>query len=214
MLLDLGDLREDYNKDELFLEETSPNPFEQFKHWFKAAQQSEVREPNAMTLATIAPNGRPKARIVLLKGVEEGGLVFYTNYDSQKGQDLSAHPYASVVFFWDAQQRQVRVEGKVEKVMSATSEAYFQSRPKGSQIGATASPQSQVIPNRDVLHEKVQALEQKYAKEETLPLPENWGGYRLVPDCFEFWQGRSSRLHDRIRYRLVGEEWLRERLAP
>lgn len=214
MLLDLGDLREDYNKDELSIEDTSPNPFDQFKSWFASAEQSEVREPNAMTLATIAPNGRPKARIVLLKGVEEGGLVFYTNYDSQKGQDLLSHPYASLVFFWDAQQRQVRVEGRVEKVSAATSEEYFQSRPKGSQIGATASPQSQVIPNREILEEKVQALENNYAAEEKLPLPDNWGGFRLVPDNFEFWQGRSSRLHDRIRYRLVEGEWLRERLAP
>jgi pyridoxamine 5'-phosphate oxidase len=214
MLLDLGHLREDYNKDELALEDTSPSPFDQFQYWFAAAQQSEVREPNAMTLATIAPSGRPKARIVLLKGIEEGGLVFYTNYDSQKGQDLLIHPYASLVFFWDAQQRQVRVEGKVEKVAQATSQEYFQSRPKGSQIGATASPQSHVIPNREILQDKVQELEEKYAKEEILPLPDNWGGFRLIPDCFEFWQGRSSRLHDRIRYRLVEGEWLRERLAP
>lgn len=214
MLLDLGHLREDYNKDELSLEDTSPSPFDQFQYWFAAAQQSEVREPNAMTLATIAPNGRPKARIVLLKGVEGGGLVFYTNYDSQKGQDLVANPMASLVFFWDAQQRQVRVEGRVEKVSTATSQEYFQSRPKGSQIGATASPQSQVITNREILQDKVQELEEKFAEEEILPLPENWGGFRLVPDCFEFWQGRSSRLHDRIRYRLVAGEWLRERLAP
>lgn len=214
MLLDLGDLREDYNEGELSLEDTSPNPFDQFKDWFASAAQSEVREPNAMTLATIAPNGRPKARIVLLKGVEEGGLVFYTNYDSQKGQDLVSHPYASLVFFWDAQQRQVRVEGRVVKVNAATSTAYFQSRPKGSQIGATASPQSQVIPDRETLEKKVQALEESYAAEEKLPLPDNWGGFRLIPDCFEFWQGRSSRLHDRIRYRLVEGEWLRERLAP
>ncbi len=214
MLLDLGDLREDYNKDALSLEDTSPSPIDQFKHWFAAAQQSEVREPNAMTLATIAPNGRPKARIVLLKHVEEQGLLFYTNYDSQKGQDLVANPVASLVFFWDAQQRQVRVEGTVEKISEASSRDYFQSRPKGSQIGATASPQSQVIPNREILQDRVQALEEKYAEEEILPLPDNWGGFRLVPDCFEFWQGRSSRLHDRIRYRLVEGEWLRERLAP
>ncbi|WP_020537065.1 pyridoxamine 5'-phosphate oxidase [Lewinella cohaerens] len=214
MLLDLGDLREDYNKDELSIEDTYPSPFDQFKQWFAAAQQSEVREPNAMTLATIAANGRPKARIVLLKHVDDHGLLFYTNYDSQKGQDLVANPVASLVFFWDAQQRQVRVEGTVEKISEASSRDYFQSRPKGSQIGATASPQSQVISDREILRNKVIQLEEAYADQEKLPLPGNWGGFRLIPDCFEFWQGRSSRLHDRIRYRLVDGEWLRERLAP
>jgi pyridoxamine 5'-phosphate oxidase len=167
-----------------------------------------------MTLATIAANGRPKARIVLLKEVDDRGMVFYTNYNSQKGQDLAAHPMASVVFFWDLQQRQVRVEGRVEKVSQETSERYYQSRPKGSQIGAAASPQSQVIPERGLLEERVEALEKQYAEQDKLPLPEDWGGYRLVPDYFEFWQGRSSRLHDRICYRLVGGTWKRERLAP
>lgn len=214
MLLDLGDLREDYNKDELSLQDTALEPFTQFENWFASAQQSEVREPNAMTLATIAANGRPKARIVLLKHVDKDGLLFYTNYDSQKGQDLIANPVASLVFFWDALQRQVRIEGTVEKISAEASRVYFQSRPKGSQIGATISPQSQVIPNREVLKEKVRQVEEQYADQENLPLPNNWGGFRLRPDCFEFWQGRSSRLHDRIRYRLVEGEWHRERLAP
>lgn len=214
MLLNLKDLREDYNRDQLTFEETDASPFKQFQSWFEAAQRSEVREPNAMTLATVNAEGRPKARIVLLKQVDDTGFVFFTNYDSQKGKDISANPFASLVFFWDAQQRQVRIEGRVEKIAATESEAYFQSRPKGSQIGATASPQSEVIPNRKVLKEKVADLEKQYGDQETLPLPLNWGGYRLIPDQIEFWQGRSSRLHDRIRYRLEGGNWLRERLAP
>jgi len=214
MLLNLEDLREDYTRDQLTFEDTDPNPLLQFERWFKAAEQSPVNEPNAMTLATVGENGRPKARIVLLKQVDKQGFVFFTNYDSQKGQDLEANPFASLVFFWDVIQRQVRIEGRVEKIAKADSEAYFQSRPKGSQIGAIASPQSQVIPSREVLQEKVAQLEKEYESKEQLPLPDNWGGYRLVPDCIEFWQGRSSRLHDRIRYRLEQNDWLRERLAP
>ena len=214
MLLNLEDLREDYTRDQLTFEDTDPNPLLQFERWFKAAEQSPVNEPNAMTLATVGENGRPKARIVLLKQVDQQGFVFFTNYDSQKGQDLEANPFASLVFFWDVIQRQVRIEGRVEKIAKADSEAYFQSRPKGSQIGAIASPQSQVIPSREVLQEKVAQLEKEYESKEQLPLPNNWGGYRLIPDCIEFWQGRSSRLHDRIRYRLEQNDWLRERLAP
>lgn len=214
MLLNLEDLREDYTRDQLILEDTDPNPLLQFERWFKAAQQSPVNEPNAMTLATVGGNGRPKARIVLLKQVDDQGFVFFTNYDSQKGQDLQANPFASLVFFWDVIQRQVRIEGRVEKIAQADSEAYFQSRPKGSQIGAIASPQSQVISSREVLQEKVAQLEKDFADEEKLPRPDNWGGYRLIPDRVEFWQGRSSRLHDRIRYRLEEGSWLRERLAP
>ena len=214
MLLNLEDLREDYTRDQLTFEDTDPNPLLQFERWFKAAEQSPVNEPNAMTLATVGENGRPKARIVLLKQVDKQGFVFFTNYDSQKGQDLEANPFASLVFFWDVIQRQVRIEGRVEKIAKADSEAYFQSRPKGSQIGAIVSPQSQVIPSREVLQEKVAQLEKEYESKEQLPLPDNWGGYRLVPDCIEFWQGRSSRLHDRIRYRLEQNDWLRERLAP
>ena len=214
MLLNLEDLREDYNRDQLTIEQTDPDPFVQFQRWFAAAQASTVKEPNAMTLATVGANGRPKARIVLLKQVDDDGFVFFTNYDSQKGQDLAANPFASLVFFWNIMQRQVRVEGRVEKISFADSEAYFQSRPKGSQIGATVSPQSQVIPDREGLKTEVARLEAQYADADQLPLPGNWGGYRLVPDNIEFWQGRSSRLHDRIRYRFVDGAWERERLAP
>lgn len=214
MLLNLKDLREDYNLDQLTIEDTDPSPFVQFQSWFTVAQQSPVNEPNAMTLATVGADNRPKARIVLLKQVDDSGFVFFTNYDSQKGQDIAANPFASLVFFWDVIQRQVRVEGRVEKISAADSQAYFQSRPKGSQIGATASPQSQVIPDREILKKQVAELEDQYQNEEKLPLPGNWGGYRLIPDNIEFWQGRSSRLHDRIRYRLTDGEWQRERLAP
>ncbi|MEL6658015.1 MAG: pyridoxamine 5'-phosphate oxidase [Bacteroidota bacterium] len=214
MLLNLEDLREDYNRDQLTMDQTDADPLVQFQRWFKTAQESTVKEPNAMTLATVGTDGRPKARIVLLKQVDGDGFIFYTNYDSQKGQDMAANPFASLVFFWDVLQRQVRVAGRVEKITAEESEAYFQSRPKGSQIGATVSPQSQVIPDRDGLKTKVAELEALYAEAEKLPLPNNWGGYRLVPDKVEFWQGRSSRLHDRIRYRLVDGAWERERLAP
>ncbi|MEL7426293.1 MAG: pyridoxamine 5'-phosphate oxidase [Bacteroidota bacterium] len=214
MLLNLEDLREDYNRDQLTMDQTDADPLVQFQRWFKTAQESTVKEPNAMTLATVGADGRPKARIVLLKQVDGDGFIFYTNYDSQKGQDMAANPFASLVFFWDVLQRQVRVAGRVEKITAEESEAYFQSRPKGSQIGATVSPQSQVIPDRDGLKTKVAELEALYAEAEKLPLPNNWGGYRLVPDKVEFWQGRSSRLHDRIRYRLVDGAWERERLAP
>ena len=214
MLLNLEDLREDYNRDQLTMEDTDSDPLVQFQRWFSVAQQSTVKEPNAMTLATVGADGRPKARIVLLKQVDDDGFVFFTNYDSQKGQDLAVNPHASLVFFWNVLQRQVRVEGKVEKIDLEESKNYFQSRPKGSQIGATISPQSQVIPDREGLKEAVAALEEQYAGTDKLPLPDNWGGYRLIPDNVEFWQGRSSRLHDRIRYRLEGDAWLRERLAP
>lgn len=214
MLLNLQDLREDYNRDQLTIEDTDPNPFIQFQRWFTTAQQSPVQEPNAMTLATVGADNRPKARIVLLKQMDDRGFVFFTNYDSQKGQDMMANPFACLVFFWDVIQRQVRVEGRVEKVSLQESEEYFQSRPKGSQIGAMASPQSRVIADREGLKQQVAALEEQYKDTDKLPLPGNWGGYRLIPDNLEFWQGRSSRLHDRIRYRLVDGDWLRERLAP
>ncbi|MEM1216914.1 MAG: pyridoxamine 5'-phosphate oxidase [Bacteroidota bacterium] len=214
MLLDARDFREDYRRDQLLMEQTAADPFEQFAHWFEDAKQADITEPNAMTLATISAAGRPKARIVLLKQVLAEGFVFYTNYNSQKGQDLAANPVASLVFFWDALQRQVRIEGSVTKASSQTSTDYFHARPKGSQIGAAASPQSSVITGREVLEENVTTLENQYADANQLPRPDHWGGYVLTPDVFEFWQGRSSRLHDRIRYRHDGQDWIRERLAP
>jgi pyridoxamine 5'-phosphate oxidase len=215
MLLNIENFREDYRSRTLEMENTFPDPFQQFTLWMEETVAAKILEPNAMTLSTVNSQGRPSARIVLLKGLQDGAFVFYTNYDSQKAQDLAVYPFAALTFLWKEAERQVRIEGKIEKVSAEESTRYFQSRPKGSQIGAWASPQSQVIPNRQVLEEAVQKLETTYQHKDILPLPPNWGGYALVPDMVEFWQGRSSRLHDRIRYRL-GEhgEWMRERLAP
>lgn len=215
MLLDLGGLREDYNRDELLESEAAKDPFQQFAKWFKTAVEAEVPEPNAMVLATSTANGRPSARVVLLKEVEAESFVFYTNYDSRKGQEMAENPRAAMVFNWLQLHRQVRIEGLIQKVSGATSTAYFQSRPKGSQIGAWASPQSRVIPQREILEENVRELEAKYGGEEKLPRPEHWGGYRLIPYTVEFWQGRTSRLHDRILYTLKEQgKWERVRLAP
>jgi pyridoxamine 5'-phosphate oxidase len=175
----------------------------------------QLLQPDAMILATATPEGRPSARVVLLRGLDERGFVFFTNYESRKGQELAANPHAALVFFWDALERQVRVEGRVELASPAESDAYFQSRPRGSQVGAWASPQSEVLPNREALQRKVIEVEARFAGTAALPRPPNWGGFRLVPELFEFWQGQPSRLHDRLCYRRQPDEtWLLERLAP
>jgi len=207
-------LREDYRAKSLSIEEVSNHPVQQFDQWFLEAMKSEVREPNAMTLATSTKAGRPSARIVLLKAYDEKGFVFYTNYNSKKGKELNENPFAAMVFCWLDLERQIRIEGKIEKLSPEASDQYFQSRPKGSQIGAWASPQSDVINDRSLLENNVEKLKAKYKDAEALPRPEHWGGYRLVPDLVEFWQGRSSRLHDRINYHLDEGEWKLERLAP
>lgn len=215
MLLNLGDLREDYNRDELLEDDASKDPFQQFAKWFKTAVEAEVPEPNAMVLATSTANGRPSARVVLLKEVEAESFVFYTNYESRKGQDMAENPHAAIVFNWLSLHRQVRVEGLIEKIPGEMSTEYFQSRPKGSQIGAWASPQSQLIPHRQVLEDNVRKLQAEYSTVDKLPRPKHWGGYRLVPHTMEFWQGRTSRLHDRILYRLhKSGVWEMDRLAP
>lgn len=217
MLIDLKHLREEYSSASLELMDVPGTPIELFEQWMQEALQAKLTEPNAMTLATCKPDGFPSARVVLLKGLNEEGFIFYTNYNSHKGQELAANPKAALVFLWLELQRQVRVEGIVEKIAATASEAYFQSRPKGSQIGAVASPQSAVIPGREVLEEKVKTLEEKYADQEQLPCPEHWGGYIVKPSRIEFWKGRASRLHDRLVYTKLagaGEEWKIERLAP
>ena len=215
MLIDLKHLREDYSSTPLEIEEAPADPLQLFEQWMQEALHAKLAEPNALTLATATTEGKPSARVVLLKGVNPAGFIFYTNYDSQKGKELEANPQAAMTFLWLELQRQVRIEGKVEKISAADSAAYFQSRPKGSQIGALASPQSQVIPDRKVLEDKVQALEATYAGVEKLPCPAHWGGFILQPEKIEFWKGRSSRLHDRLVYEKQGDEsWAIVRLAP
>lgn len=208
----IADLREDYTLRNLTESEVSPNPFQQFRTWFDEATQAKILEPNAMTLATASPDGVPSARIVLLKGLDERGFVFYTNYESHKGQELSQNPHAALVFWWGALERQVRVAGTIDRVSDAESEAYFHSRPEGSQLGAWASNQSRPT-TREQLEQRMADLKAQYAGK-TIPKPEHWGGFRLKPKIIEFWQGRSSRLHDRLVYRQQGDSWTIERLAP
>ena len=210
--MNIADLRKSYEKAELSEDASAADPLKQFERWLNEAIHSEVPEPNAMTLATVASNMRPSTRVVLIKGYDERGIVWYTNYDSRKGQELAGNPFAALQFHWVELERVVRIEGRMEKISDAESDAYFHSRPLDSRIGAWASPQSQVIDGRTVLVTNAA----KYAAQFMLnpPRPPPWGGYRLVPDEWQFWQGRKSRLHDRLRYRLNEGDWIRERLAP
>jgi pyridoxamine 5'-phosphate oxidase len=208
----IADLRKDYTQ--AGLEQGDPSPFKQFELWFNQALAADLLEPNAMTLATVTSEGRPDARIVLLKGFDTRGFVFYTNYRSQKGQELAANPHAALVFLWGDLERQVRVVGKVEKATDLEADTYFQSRPLGSRLGAWASTQSEVISSREVLETRMATLETEYQGRE-IPRPDHWGGFRVVPTEMEFWQGRPSRLHDRLRYRLQDNgAWVIDRLAP
>lgn len=211
----LADLRKDYSLAGLLEKDLAKDPFRQFERWFQEAEAAKLIEPNAMTLATTGADGRPSARTVLLKGVDGRGFVFYTNYESRKGRELAHIPRATLVFPWLALERQVVVEGAVVRVSREESEAYFHSRPRASQLGAWVSQQSSVITDRAMLEESMKALEQKYAGQE-IPLPLNWGGFRVAPETVEFWQGRRSRLHDRLRYRrdMNTGQWSVERLAP
>src|SRR5262245_27454283 len=199
--------------DDLRESDADPDPVRQFQRWFDAAVAAGLPEPNAMTLATCTADGVPSARIVLLKICDERGLAFFTNYRSRKGRELANNPRAALVFFWPALERQVRVEGRVELVSADESDAYFASRPVNSRLGAWASDQSAVIPSREELERKQRELEAQFP-DGRVPRPPHWGGYRVVPDVFEFWQGRPSRLHDRLRYRRVEGRWVIERLSP
>ncbi len=214
----IADLRIDYMRETLDERDVAPDPFRQFEHWFDEAVKSQLPEPNAMTLATADAGGRPSARIVLLKGFDEGGFVFFTNFESRKGRDLATRAEAALLFFWPELERQVRIEGTASRIADAESAAYFASRPRPARLGAWASPQSEPIDGRAALEARFAAAEARYRDAgDAIPRPPHWGGYRLVPAELEFWQGRPSRLHDRIRYRRHPQHaahWTIDRLAP
>ena len=211
-LSSIADLRKSYERAELDENASHADPLDQFRQWLQEAIDAQVPEPNAMTLATVDAAQRPSTRVVLIKGLDERGIVWYTNYDSRKGQALAGNPYAALQFHWVELERVVRIEGRVEKVSAQDSDTYFHSRPLDSRIGAWASPQSEVISGRSVLVANAAKFGAQFLLQP--PRPPHWGGYRLVPDRWEFWQGRKSRLHDRLRYTLQEGHWLRERLAP
>jgi pyridoxamine 5'-phosphate oxidase len=211
--LSIADLRREYARARLDEASVGADPFTEFARWFEEAVKAEVQEPNAMTLATASPEGTPSARIVLLKGFDERGFVFFTDYRSQKGTELDQNPRAALVFYWSELERQIRITGKASVTTREESEAYFRTRPRGSRISAWVSHQSQVIDTRKQLEDRVPELDRRYPGDD-VPLPSYWGGFRLNPDAVEFWQGRTSRLHDRIRYTRMGDRWRIERLSP
>jgi pyridoxamine 5'-phosphate oxidase len=210
--MNLAELRQEYMRAGLAEADAHADPFVQFERWFKEALAAQLPLANAMTLATVTPEGGPDARVVLLKGVDGGGFVFYTNYESRKGRELAARPEACLVFLWAPLERQIRVEGRVEKVTSAESESYFSTRPVGARLSAYASAQSSSVPSREFLESEVQKVSKQFGQNP--PRPAHWGGYRVIPSQIEFWQGRENRLHDRLLYRRVKDQWAIERLAP
>jgi len=210
--MNIADLRKSYEKAELSEDASAADPLKQFERWLNEAIQSEVPEPNAMTVATVANNLRPSTRVVLIKGYDEQGIVWFTNYDSRKGRELAGNPFAALQFHWVELERVVRIEGRVEKISEAESDTYYHSRPLASRIGAWASPQSQTIASREWLLQELKTFADKFQQEP--PRPPHWGGYRLVPDTWEFWQGGGARLHDRLHYRKQQDQWLMQRLAP
>jgi pyridoxamine 5'-phosphate oxidase len=210
----IADLRKEYSRATLDFSNVNPDPIKQFEKWFDEALQAGISEPNAMHLATVNEQGKPSSRIVLLKGIAENEFLFYTNYQSKKGKELEANPACALTFFWADIERQVRIEGVAQRVDGSISDAYFQSRPRGSQIGAWSSPQSSVIKDRSILEQRAAQLEKKFENEKQIPRPHQWGGYRVQPLLLEFWQGRGSRLHDRLQYVRIDNAWRIDRLAP
>jgi pyridoxamine 5'-phosphate oxidase len=212
-LKDIANIRKDYTQSALSELDVLPNAIQQFEKWWSEAIASEIEEPNAMTIATINEQGFPSARIVLVKDISEEGFSFFTNYNSDKGQQIGTQNRVALLFFWKELERQVRIEGTIEKLSAADSDAYFASRPRGSRIAAWSSPQSEIIADRSVLDERVQQFEEEFQNQE-VPRPPHWGGYLVRPISIEFWQGRSSRMHDRLKYMKEGEDWKIVRLAP
>lgn len=209
----LPDIRNEYRRASLSKKDLAASPFDQFRKWFEEALASGIEQANAMTLATGTSDGHVSARIVLLKGIDDSGFYFYTNYESRKGSQISENPYGALVFFWKELERQVRLEGEIARATEENSDAYYRSRPEKSRISAWASPQSRVIPDRAFLEEEVRKTEERF-RDRPVERPEFWGGYVLRPELFEFWQGRSNRLHDRFRYSCAEGKWKAERLAP
>lgn len=211
--MSISDIRKEYMRESLSEGDVELNPFMQFTRWWREALGAEILEVNAMTLATANAAGKPSARIVLLKGYDDKGFVFFTNYQSRKGQEITQNDQATLLFFWKELERQVRIEGRIEKISDQENDEYFHSRPEGSRIGAWSSPQSKVIKDRTVIEENVRNYTEKFSGG-SIPRPEHWGGYRVIPELIEFWQGRPSRLHDRILYTSDQENWIIQRLAP